>query len=250
VNEKELLTVDEVAEYLRIAPNTVYRWCRDGKLAGIKIGKEWRIARAELDAFLIRQAGAEEPHSLSAMLRRRLAAPEHILVMASDPQQVYALQAEFLQVGLDDGRPLFVGAWWQRPDDIRANLAQAGLPVADLEAADKLRIGDLAAAYAAGGARGAIEVWRREATARPGPVLWGTGSHRLSDWQGRLPDLLRFESELHAAFHQMPVIALCPCMLDPVDKPGFDTLLELIPHHSSALFMPRGEPVLMRVSSQ
>jgi excisionase family DNA binding protein len=249
VNEKVLLTVEEVAEFLRIAPNTVYRWCRDGKLAGIKIGKEWRIARAELDSFLTRQAGPPEHLSLESMFRRRLSAPEHILVMASDPRQVYALQAEFLQIGLDDGRPLFVGAWWQRPGEIRANLSEAGLPVAELEAADKLRIGDLTAAYTVGGAHGAVEVWRREAVERSSPILWGTGSHRLSDWQGRLPELLRFEAELHEAFHQMPVIALCPCMLDPVDKPGFDTLLELVPHHSSALFMPRGEPVLMRVGT-
>ena len=249
MNERELLTVEEVAEYLRIAPNTVYRWCRDGKLAGIKIGKEWRIARAELDGFLTRQAGSIGGRSLEGMFRRRLTAPEHILVMASEPEQVYALQAEFLQIGLDDGRPLFIGAWWQRPDDIRARLTEAGLPVSELETAGKLRIGDLTAAYTAGGPRGAIDVWRREALSRSSPILWGTGSHRLSDWQGRLPELLRFEAELHEAFHQMPVIALCPCMLDPVDKPGFDTLIELVPHHTSALFMPGGEPVLMRVGN-
>jgi len=30
--------------------------------------------------------------------------------------------------------------------------------------------------------------------------------------------------------------------LDPVDQPGLDEVLDLVPHHSGALFMPRGEP--------
>jgi excisionase family DNA binding protein len=249
VGEKELLTVDEVADFLRVAPNTVYRWCRDGKLIGIKIGKEWRIARADLDGFLASRTGGIEVPTLETMLRRRLTAPEHILVMASDPDQVYRLQAQFLQVGLQAGRPLFVGAWWQRPAAIRERLTEAGLPVADLEASGTLTIGDLTAAYLAHGPRGPVEVWKQQAEAVGGQIFWGTGSHRLSDWNGRMQELLRFEAELHDAFQEMPVIALCPCMLDPVDQPGFEALLNLIPHHSGALFTPGGEPVLMRATN-
>lgn len=246
MSEKELLTVQEVAEFLRIAPNTVYRWCRDGKLAGIKIGKEWRIARGDLDHFLARRAGAMEASSLDALLRRRLTAPEHVLVMASDPAEVYRLQAQFLQVGQRAGHPLFIGGWWQSVSEIRQRLTAAGLPVADLEASGQLTIADLHAAYTAHGPQGVIEVWQKHSEAGGGKALWGTGSHRLSDWNGRMQDLIRFETELHEAFQRMPVIALCPCVLEPVDKSGFDALLDLVPHHSGALFMPGGEPMLMR----
>lgn len=249
MNEQELLTVDEVAEFLRIAPNTVYRWCRDGKLAGIKIGKEWRIARGDLDNFLAKRAGTTEAVSLQTLLRQRLATPEHILVMASDPGEVYRMQAEFLQVGLRAGRPLFIGAWWQRPAEIREQLTTAGLPVAELETSGKLTIGDFQVAYVARGARGVIDVWREQAAMSGAKALWGTGSHRLSDWKDRLQDLLRFEAELHEAFQSMAVIALCPCLLDPVDQPGFQALLDLVPHHSGALFTPGGGPVLMRAAN-
>ncbi|MCQ3976530.1 MAG: excisionase [Anaerolineae bacterium] len=249
LSANELLTVDEVAEYLRVAPNTVYRWCRDGKLTGIKIGKEWRIARTNLDSFLAERTGVKESSSLETLLYQRLTSPEHILVMTNDPDEVYRLQAEFLEAGLKAEYPLFVAAWWQKPAEIRARLTVAGLPVAELETAGKLTIGDLREAYAAGGPRGAIKVWEQQAISQRGQVLWGTGSHRLSDWQGRSQDLIRFEAELHHAFQRLPVIALCPCVLDPVDQSGFEALLNLAAHHSGALFMPNGEPVLMKTTN-
>ncbi len=249
MEQAELLTIDEVAAYLRIAPNTIYRWCRDGKLNGIKIGKEWRIARADLESFLTRRTGLLQVPPLAALLRTKLTPPEHILLMASDPDQVYRLQAEFCQVALRAGRPLFIGAWWQRPTEIRNRLTAAGLSVSELEASGKLTIGDFREAYTARGPRGVIEMWQQQAVSSGGQVFWGTGSHCLSDWSGRMHDLLRFETELHEAFKHLPVIALCPCVLDPVDKPSFEALVDLMPHHSGALFTPGGEPMLMRIVS-
>lgn len=49
---KELLTVEEVAALLDLRPVTIYRWCRAGRLAGVKIGKAWRIPRVALAALL------------------------------------------------------------------------------------------------------------------------------------------------------------------------------------------------------
>ena len=78
-----------------------------------------------------------------------------------------------------------------------------------------------------------------------GGVLWGTGSHRLADWSGHGQDLIRFETERHETFQRMPVIVLCPCVLEPVDQPGFEALLNLVPYHPGALFTSGGEPMLM-----
>ena len=36
----ELLTVQEVADFLRTTSTTIYRWLKNGKLQGVKIGKE------------------------------------------------------------------------------------------------------------------------------------------------------------------------------------------------------------------
>lgn len=45
----EVLTVEEVAAYLRVHDATVRRWCRDGTLRALKIGHTYRIRRADLD---------------------------------------------------------------------------------------------------------------------------------------------------------------------------------------------------------
>ena len=57
-NEK-LLTPTDVANRLQLNERTVTRWLRKGLLRGYKIGKEWRIAAKDLDAFL--QVGLNKP---------------------------------------------------------------------------------------------------------------------------------------------------------------------------------------------
>lgn len=48
----ELMTVEQVAEYLQMNPQVVRRWLNEKRLPGIKIGKEWRIAKEDLDKYL------------------------------------------------------------------------------------------------------------------------------------------------------------------------------------------------------
>ncbi|MGE5415887.1 MAG: helix-turn-helix domain-containing protein [Acidobacteriota bacterium] len=48
----ELLTVEETAQYLKMNPEVIRRWLREKRLPGIKIGKEWRIAKEDIDAML------------------------------------------------------------------------------------------------------------------------------------------------------------------------------------------------------
>ncbi len=57
-NEK-LLTPTDDAIRLQVKKHTVTGWLRKGFLRGYKIGKEWRIAAKDLDAFL--QTGVNKP---------------------------------------------------------------------------------------------------------------------------------------------------------------------------------------------
>ena len=56
----EVLTVDEVAGYLRVHPMTVQRWCRTGDLPAAKIGRAYRIKRRDLEEFWTRRTAHEE----------------------------------------------------------------------------------------------------------------------------------------------------------------------------------------------
>src|SRR5262249_31572031 len=46
-----LLTIDQVASLLNLHVKTVRRYVRDGRLKARRIGKEYRIARADFDEF-------------------------------------------------------------------------------------------------------------------------------------------------------------------------------------------------------
>ena len=51
----EILTVPEVAKYLKVSRTTVWRWCNDGKLLAFKVGKNWRIHRSEIEKIVGRK---------------------------------------------------------------------------------------------------------------------------------------------------------------------------------------------------
>jgi excisionase family DNA binding protein len=47
----EILTIDEVAEYLRLTPQTIYKWAQEKRIPAVKLGKEWRFRRSVIDKW-------------------------------------------------------------------------------------------------------------------------------------------------------------------------------------------------------
>ena len=47
-----VMNVDEVARYLRVVPDTIYRKARRGEIPAIKMGKVWRFPKETLDKWL------------------------------------------------------------------------------------------------------------------------------------------------------------------------------------------------------
>ena len=52
--DEKLLTVDEVAQILRVLPKTVRSLLKEGRLPGIKVGRVWRIPEKALRAYISR----------------------------------------------------------------------------------------------------------------------------------------------------------------------------------------------------
>jgi excisionase family DNA binding protein len=57
VLEDELLTIEEVAAYLKLKPQTIYKWAQQKRIPGAKFGKEWRFKRSEILAWVNRRMG-------------------------------------------------------------------------------------------------------------------------------------------------------------------------------------------------
>lgn len=50
--DDEIMTVNEVAEYLKISEVTTYKLVQEGKMPAFKIGRHWRVKRSDLSEFI------------------------------------------------------------------------------------------------------------------------------------------------------------------------------------------------------
>jgi DNA binding domain, excisionase family len=50
---KEIMTPEQVANYLQLNKDTVYRYIREGKLVASKLGRNYRIPKGNVDLFLL-----------------------------------------------------------------------------------------------------------------------------------------------------------------------------------------------------
>jgi excisionase family DNA binding protein len=94
--ETELLAAAEVAELVGVKESTVYRWCSEGKLPCLKIGKNWRIRRGVLEDFL-KESG--RPRTLLGQLDSFLRVPDSVLALAQTVEILHRLDAAFFRVG-------------------------------------------------------------------------------------------------------------------------------------------------------
>lgn len=53
-----VMTVQEVADYLRVNQRTVYRLAVGRKLPGFKVGATWRFKRTDIDRWIEAQSSA------------------------------------------------------------------------------------------------------------------------------------------------------------------------------------------------
>ncbi|EKA7363834.1 helix-turn-helix domain-containing protein [Vibrio parahaemolyticus] len=50
-----ILTIKDVAEYLKVNERTIYRLAASGELPGFKIGNSWRFKQSELEQYISSQ---------------------------------------------------------------------------------------------------------------------------------------------------------------------------------------------------
>ena len=60
----ELMTLEEVANYLRVTKKTVYRLLKQGKIPASKVGHQWRFDKASIDEWLKQKSGGADANML------------------------------------------------------------------------------------------------------------------------------------------------------------------------------------------
>jgi excisionase family DNA binding protein len=95
-SRSELLGAEDVAEMVGVKETTIYRWCKEGKLPCLKVGKHWRIRREALEDFLKR---SERPRTLVGQLDSFLREPDNVLAIVQNTDALHRLDAAFFRVG-------------------------------------------------------------------------------------------------------------------------------------------------------
>lgn len=62
--EDEILTLEEVAVYLKAGKRTVYRLAQKGEIPAFKLGGTWRFRRSELDSWIAAGINKKKPEAL------------------------------------------------------------------------------------------------------------------------------------------------------------------------------------------
>jgi excisionase family DNA binding protein len=91
--------VAEVAERLGVSPDTVTRWCRQGRIPGIKPGRDWRVPASVADDLLAGRPARFWTADLEPQLSR-LRPSDHVLVLVpGGVKEARAFRGVLLEMG-------------------------------------------------------------------------------------------------------------------------------------------------------
>jgi len=82
MSEDDILTIDEVAKYLRVSERTVYDWAQRGEIPSGKIGTVWRFKKTDLERWVNERLSVSRltPHNGSIHLESILS-PDRIVLL-------------------------------------------------------------------------------------------------------------------------------------------------------------------------
>src|SRR6476469_4260584 len=73
--DETFLTTEEVLEYLQVNLRTVYRLIKAGKIPAVRVGRQWRFRKRDIDAWLDSQGQRGGGRTASAPVAAPAATP-------------------------------------------------------------------------------------------------------------------------------------------------------------------------------
>ncbi len=97
--DETFLTTEEVLEYLQVNLRTVYRLIKAGKIPAVRVGRQWRFRKRDIDAWLDSQrprGGARTATAPQAATRPATAAARPRVLVVDDEASIRDLLAKTL----------------------------------------------------------------------------------------------------------------------------------------------------------
>src|SRR5687768_18309596 len=81
MNDDHFLTTEEVLAYLQVNLRTVYRLIKAGRIPAVRVGRQWRFRRRDIDAWLESQRPRTTRTASPAVARSTPAGRARVLVV-------------------------------------------------------------------------------------------------------------------------------------------------------------------------
>jgi excisionase family DNA binding protein len=94
MTDDTFLTTEEVIDYLQVNLRTVYRLIKAGKIPAVRVGRQWRFRKGDLDAWLETERRGVRPSPGLPQRAPRTAA--HRVLVADDEESIRELLARTL----------------------------------------------------------------------------------------------------------------------------------------------------------
>lgn len=80
--DDDILTIEEVARYLRVSERTVYDWAQKGEIPSGKIGTVWRFKKSEIERWVNERLSSNRPTSTFSVVQvQNILSPDRILFL-------------------------------------------------------------------------------------------------------------------------------------------------------------------------
>jgi excisionase family DNA binding protein len=249
---QRFVTVEEAAELLRVAVNTIYRWCRAGRLPARKFGREWRIDSSALEEVGCR-AVMERANLLEPIVRRLYRGGECLLGLAVDRATEQRLQALFLDLALrEPSSAARLVLWDETPEEATARLRPILAPHGEKKRILRfLRLGER---YSASGLAGVLEELQVAAAhaKESGERVWLTASPQRF-FGANVERLVEYECAVHElALRELgrgaSGLSMCTYDFSYADAPVLKMVSDLVECHSAVTWFDGSRvPHLLRL---
>ncbi len=80
--DHEIMTLEEVAQFLRVSERTVYDWAQKGDIPGGKLGVSWRFKRQDVEQWVDQRLGkGDSSDTTSPLSLEKFIRPERVLLL-------------------------------------------------------------------------------------------------------------------------------------------------------------------------
>lgn len=142
----QILTVKEVADFLRVSERTVYDWATSGMIPCGKLGTTWRFKRSEVEKWVNEQLSTSSKKNVtfSPIEIGEILDPSHVMLLDTDSKDVALLHMleRFAESGAVSDKSAVTEGIFQREKLMSTGIGLGiGIPHVRLDRIDTLMMG-------------------------------------------------------------------------------------------------------------